>query len=626
MTSAPIHALTTYYERLAADPSQEIARLGFAQEKIAFCVVLTPRGELRQVQDLRVEEETGGKTKKKVLRPRLVTVPDRGGRSGTLIKANFLFDNTGYALGVDGKGRPARSREAFEAFRDLHRQMLSRCNDRGLEALCAFLDAWVPEHAVERIEAAAGGVKWDDICDSNVVFRLQGEEGYIHDSAALQDAWVEFAALEETPALGHSLVSGREEPLARLHPMIKGVIGAQTSGAAIVSFNQDSFESYGKSQSFNAPVGVGDAFRYTTALNRLLADKRRRIRIGETTVVFWAGAAPRPAAGSTVELAEDAFAVMFQGAQASAEDAPTVDSVRLFWQRAREALLANKGLEGGDAPFYILGLSPNASRLAVRFWLAGTVDEFAKRLAQHARRLEVVKPPDADPLTDLALRRLVLETARPKNGWPDEESVSPLLAGAVLRAVLSGGSYPQALLGGVIARIRAEGFADPDKRNDHVLAAWRRAAILKSMVIPDSEQEAYVSLNLTGPPAYQLGRLFAVLEKTQDEAFDNNLNATIKDRYFGSASANPIAAFPRLLRLHVHHLGKLANPGRRTNLEKLVQEICSNVGDQFPRNLALQQQGQFFLGYYHQRQDLFTRKNDDDKSNSTDTITESKER
>lgn len=620
MTSAPIHALADYYERLAADPSQGVARLGFSIEKISFCVVLTPGGKLHQVQDIRVEEEIGGKTKKTVLKPKLLSVPDRGGRSGTLIKSNFLFDNTGYALGVDGKGKPARSREAFEAFRDLHTKMLGRCKgDRGLKALCKFLDEWNPKTAAKEIEAVSGGVAWDEICDRNVVFKIRGETEYIHDSRALQDAWVEFASLEEQPVRGRSLVTGEDELLARLHPKIKFTDPGGQAEKNLVSFNLDAFTSYGKEQSFNAPVGIGDAFRYTTALNRLLSDKRRKLRLADTTVVFWAGAAPMAAAD-----AEDAFALLLQGAPPSAEDAATVDNARLFIERARDALLAKRGLEGGATPFHILGLAPNASRLAVRFWLAGTVGEFADRLFRHLDRLTIVGPQDSSPF-DLSLRRLVLETARSKNGWPDEDSVSPLLAGAVLRSVLSGAPYPEALLTGVIERIRAEGFAHKDIRNDYVLAAWRRAAILKAYLIHNCSQEVSVSLNVAGPLPYQLGRLFAVLEKTQEESArfelsdggSRELNATIKDRFFGGASTNPGAAFPRLLKLHAHHLRKLQRkPGLRVVREKLVQEIMANVRNDFPRFLGPEQQGQFFIGYYHQRADLFAPKSDDDNDSN----------
>lgn len=628
MISAPIHALADYYARLAADPSAAITPYGYALQPISFCLVLSEQGELHTIADLR--ETAGRKTT-----AHMIAVPHYGSKRTSGIRPYFLWDKSALVLGRDRvaeeryTGDALRLTEQFAAFRDLHLGLESRIRNDEFSAVCRFLRSWEPSNADQLPD-------WVSISGTNLVFKIVGRTHYVHDLEPCRCVWLEVLESSEPAPIGHCLVTGQLAPIARLHPAIKGVHDpggqAEKSLVSINTKEQPAFGSFGKEQAFNAPISRPTAFNYATVLNRLLADRRRKIRLGDTTVVFWAGASPGAAragasgaSGVSAEQAEDAFAVLAAGFSGppSAEDASTVDNARVFLERAREALLANKGLQGGDTPFFILGLSPNASRLAVRFWLAGTVDEFAKRLARHVGRLQIVKPDDADPLTDLTLRRLVLETARPKNGWPDEESVSPLLAGAVLRAVLSGGPYPQALLGGVIARIRAEGFAHPDKRNDHVLAAWRRAAVLKAMVISDPEQESYVSLNLKGPPAYQLGRLFAALEKTQDEAFDNSLNATIKDRYFGSASANPIAAFPRLLRLHVHHLGKLANPGRRTNLEKLVQEICSNLGEQFPRNLALEQQGQFFLGYYHQRQDLFTRKSDDEsKSNTT---TESKE-
>ena len=104
-------------------------------------------------------------------------------------------------------------------------------------------------------------------------------------------------------------------------------------------------------------------------------------------------------------------------------------------------------------------------------------------------------------------------------------------------------------------------------------------------------------------PGYRLGRLFAVLEKIQEEA-SPGINATIRDRFYGSASGTPVAAFPHLMKLKNHHLAKLENRGRAVNLEKIVGEIMDGLDD-FPTHLSLQDQGRFAVGYYHQRQDFF---------------------
>lgn len=599
-----LHALTDYYDRLEKDPEQDVASFGFARAKISYCLVLQADGSVAGFQDIREEVERGGRNKTIKRVGRRLVVPDRGIRSGKLIKPNFLWDNTGYVFGVDGKGKPERSREAFEAFRDLHRMMLDRCDDPCLKTLCVFLDCWDSSRVTDFEH-------WEDAIDANVVFRLAGETAYLHESAELRDAWLAFATNEYEVQEGVSLISGEADRLARLHPMIRGVAGAQSSGASIVSFNHDAFESYGRSQSYNAPVGLHDAFRYTTALNRLVNDPCRCMRLAGDTVVFWTA---RPTA-----FESEFFGVLQEQATAS-EDEPTLARQRKFLRSLQAAWLRDDPMEDAEVAFHFLALSPNASRLSVRFWLSGTVQDFAKRIGRHMADLEIGGLSDG---LGSSLRRIVLETARPKNGWPEEESVSPLLAGAVLRSVLGGTPYPAALLSGTLKRIRAEGFADADLRRDWRDAMHRRAAILKAYLIRNFGKEISVSLIKDYPnPAYQLGRLFAALEKTQEDALGRDLNVTIKDRFFGSASANPVAAFPRLLRLHAHHLDKLSAPekrGLKVVREKLVQEICEHVSAKtgFPAHLALDEQGLFFIGYYHQRQDFFTSK--DTSGNDTNT-------
>ena len=277
-TSGLLPALIGYYRRLVDDPNQSVADVGFSVEKIHFCIVLEPDGKLFDFQDIRERNDRGKPF------PRSLLVPDGGGRSGTGLKPFFCWDNTGYALGRDNKGKPDRAADMFAAFRDLHLSFRDElAGDEGFSALCRFLERWEPARA-EQLP------NWEEAAGLNVVFKLRARERYIHQSEAVRSAWSRRAAAQggdEANVAGVSLVDGEEGDLARLHPQLGGVAGANTSGAALVSFNLDAFESYGKSQSFNAPVGTRDAFRYTTALNRLLADDARRVRIGDATVVFW---------------------------------------------------------------------------------------------------------------------------------------------------------------------------------------------------------------------------------------------------------------------------------------------------------------------------------------------------
>jgi CRISPR-associated protein Csd1 len=559
-------------------------RLQALAEKIHFQIVLEKDGGLVSFDDIRESNDRGKPA------PRVLLVADGGGRSGTMIKPFFCWDNTGYALGRDNKGKNQRAEEMFAGFRELHLSLRDQVgDDPGYEALCKFLKGWAPARA-ESLQ------KWAEAAGMNVVFKLRGAEQYVHQSEPVRRAWLKYVdstATDELTTRGVSLISGDQEPLSRLHPLISGVAGANTMGAAIVSFNLDAFESYGKTQSYNSPVGVHDAFRYTTALNRLLSDERRRVRIGDATVVFWTD---REAAKDAEEL----FAALF-GEEVSKDDAPAesgrmADRLRAFLDRARQGRLDDT-VSDPQAPFYILGLSPNASRLNVRFWLAGTVAQFVKRLAEHAAQLEIVGAREGD--APLVLRRLLTETAR------EPKDIPPQLAGELARAVLAGLPYPQTLFSTVVRRIRADGTVN-----------HRRAAILKAYLIRNHNQGVPMAIDIDHPDeAYQLGRLFAALEKTQEDATDGKLNATIKDRYFGAASATPATVFPRLLRLHQHHMNQIESQGLRINREKLIGEICGRVR-RFPPHLSLERQGLFYIGYYHQRQDFFTKKDNRTKETS----------
>lgn len=585
--SGLLPALVGYYRRLENDPNEGVADYGFSMEKIHFAIVVEPDGTLFSFDDIRPRNEKGKPI------PRSLLVPDGGGRSGTGLKPFFCWDNTGYALGRDNKGKPERAEAMFNEFRELHKSFLPALEtDAGFVAVCRFLDQWKPEQA-ESLP------NWAEAAGLNVVFKLRACEGYVHQSEAVRAAWLRTSSKQdpsESRVLGVSLISGEEEDLARLHPQIRGVVGANTTGAAIVSFNLDAFESYRKSQSFNAPVGTRDAFRYTTALNRLLADDVRRVRIGDATVVFWSD---HPEGQDAEALLGEIFG---DGPKnEDAEHAATVDRIRAFLDAARQGRLQDM-LQDPDAPFYVLGLSPNASRLNVRYWLVGTVRQFAERLAEHVERLNMTGARPEDP--PLVIRRLLLETAR------EPKDIPPQLAGEVARTVLGGFPYPQALFNAVLRRVRV------DAQMNH-----RRAAILKAYLIRNRNEEVPVALNKDHPDdAYQLGRLFAALEYAQTAAL-GDLNRTVKDAYFSAAAATPASVFARLMRLHHHHVEKLpTNPAEakrdktRTKgfFERLVQEICSHV-DHFPSHLSLERQGLFYIAYYHQRQDFFTKRTDDGK-------------
>ena len=580
-----LQKLVEYYDRLAAEPDSDIAPFGFSRQKISFVVVLKADGSLGAFQDARTEDD--GRAV-----PRSLVAPGQAKTTGSGLNPGFLWDNAQYMLGFKPDDpNPKRTQRAFEAFRKRHLALEEAIGDPAFSAVCRFLQGWTPEQAAEHPELA-------DVASSYFgVFRLAGETEYVHDRAKVLAYWrAQLGGEDDDVPQAPSLITGEVQPIARVHePKIKGVRGGQSAGGTLVGFNAGAYESYHKVQSYNAPVGVGDAFKYCTALNRLLAARDRQVHLGDTTLVYWTD---RPTA-----FEGDMFGVF---EHQESEDPATLNRLRNFLDRLRRAA-DGAPFEEGDVPLYVLGLSPNAARISVRFWLVGTVQQFAERLGRHLADLALDgAPPDMAPIS---IQRIIDQTAR------ERADIQPLLSGAVLQSVLTGGLYPASLAAAVLRRIKADG--QTGGTNGHIRACVLKAHLVRKARLNNQQETLSMSLD-TGCPhvAYQLGRLFAALEKTQEDALGSDLNVTIKDRYFSSASANPVAAFPRLLRLHAHHLDKLGSDkrGLKINREKLVQEICDRIDGAagFPPHLPLDEQGQFFIGYYHQRQAFFT-------SNKTDS-------
>lgn len=578
-----LQALTQYYERMVADPKSSIARPGFSKENISFGLVISKDGQLLDIEDLR--EQDGNR-----LRPRKLVVP-AAEKKANGIKSNFLWDNTSYVLGTDDKNNHDRTQKCHEAFISRVKEVCGKCEDGAVTAVMHFLSG-------NNFEAIKAREDWPEICGSNLVFRLDGEKEFVHERSTVRNAWTDFLSQKAADSCGQCLISGaRKQNIARLHPSIKGVRGAQSSGASIVSFNLPAFTSYGKEQSFNAPVSEKAAAAYTTALNTLLApDSRQKIAIGDTTMVFWA---ERPSLG------EDFFADLFDpvptsktNTTGSEDDQQTTARVRGVLQAIREGRPARDVVPGLDenVRFYILGLAPNASRLSIRFWEENSLGEVLRRVGRHFDHINIVRQFDNEPEFPPLWRLLCQTAAQGKN-----ENVSPVLAGGMTASILKGVRYPQPLLTAVLGRIRAEKEV-----------GYFRASLLKGFLKRNRHMEDItMSLDVTRKDEpYLLGRLFATLEKAQEEAIPGT-NATIKDRFLGSASATPGQVFPVLLKNSANHISKLRkNPdsrGRATNLDKMIQELVDGLNN-FEKTMPLDKQGIFMIGYYHQRKDFFTKK------------------
>ena len=567
-----LHALNDYYRRKAADPdpAKRLPAFGLEEKEIPFILEITREGELVQLRDTRTQEG-----KKKVAQR--YRVP-RGEKKTSGVAANLLWDTVEYVLGIDTRGKPQRVGEQHARYRArIEALPASALEDPGVSAVLRFLD----RRDLAQLEKEPG---WAEAKEANALltFRLHGDIDLVCQRPAVVCAVLNAGAVATTNVV-QCLISGEATEPERLHTAIRGVWGAQTSGANIVSFNLDAFNSYAKTQGDNAPVGKPAAFAYTTALNHLLArGSRNRFQVGDASTVCW----------SERESEFDTVLADLFGEPPPDDPDRGRDAVRALFEAANSGKLATPE---GTTRYYVLGLAPNAARISVRFFHCLTLAELAPRILRHFVDLRVARgPSDAEYPS---LFRLL--TACAVLGKAD--NVPPNLGGAIVDAILAGPDtpYPRLWLNAAVNRCRAE------RGVTYLRAAGIKACLNRTIRRLANEKEFSPMLDPENTnPAYRLGRLFAALEKIQEEA-SPGINATIRDRYFGAASSTPVAVFSTLLRLKNAHLKKLT-PGRVTYFEKLLGEILGSVSD-FPRHLALPDQGRFALGYYHQRQAFYTK-------------------
>ena len=603
-----LQALHDLYERFEKDENYDVAPEGWSLQRISFITVLNEDGSLFGFQDHR--DASSSKA-----RARCHVVP--GGSHSNAIEACLLRDNTAYMLGyrVDDQN-PHRTQQCFEAFRELHIGLRDRITHPNFEAVCRFLNTWKPSEAQNHPELAEIGT------DSGI-FQIRGKIAFVHELPEIKQL-VDEQLSRKSFAEGMCLITGRKAALADLHePKIKGVKSAQTSGALVVSFNKRAFESFGleELQGLNAPVSAEAAGKYCKVLNALIAADGHRIQIGDATTVFWTETP------TLFEAALSPYLTAYSERNAeSDEDSESVPAQRILVLQKLYGTL--RAVRSGGRPepefaaesekkFCILGLTGQAGgRIGVRFWHQSSVGQLLRNLANHHADLEIVRPTknqqgDCIGREFPTFAHLIQQTAR------EAKNVPPLLIAPLIRAALEGGRYPDALASAVIRRIRADRQIDPTAWGENALetyhireSAYLRASILKAWLIRNHHQTIAMTYDPTKKsPAYRLGALFALLEKTQQDAL-GDVNAGIRDRFYSSASATPASVFPRLMRTYGHHLKKAAGDrkGYIAYREKEVQGILAEPErmNEFPSHLNLRDQGIFAIGYYHKRKDLWT--------------------
>ncbi|WP_173932958.1 type I-C CRISPR-associated protein Cas8c/Csd1 [Chelativorans sp. Marseille-P2723] len=595
-------ALVQAYDRL--DRLGMVPPFGFSSERIGFVISLNEDGSVASVTDLR-----SGEGKRKT--SRMMEVPQPVKRT-VAITPNFLWDKTSYVLGVTA-GEGKRVADEHAAFKQRHLETLETTADTGLKALRLFLESWTPDKFTEPL--------WpDDMKDQNVVFALESERRqncYLHDRPAAKELWAQIASSNEgRPQV--CLVSGVRGPVARLHPAIKGVWGAQSSGASIVSFNLDAFTSYGHSQGDNSPVSEFAAFKYTAALNALLASSNHRLQIGDTSTVFWAVAPD----DDTAKEAESLVLAMFSEVDEESE----AQKVGTILKRMRRGVPLREIAPrlATSVRFYVLGLAPNAARLSIRFWFEDDFGRLAENMQDYYQDILLEPSPSNTSLP--SIRRCELRTAPAsrdsKSGKLqfDPDRISPLLAGELLRAILTGSKFPSSLLSLLLMRVRSDGVLD------HMRAALIKAVITRilrfdkrlPLSADGSPMEEYLMrFDPDDPsPARRLGRLFALIERAQSAALGGELNVTVADKFLGAASATPGRVLHHLIRnARNHHIKRLRNGhsaadwvkdtehARRlaSSLERDIGLLTASFADGFPQQLSAEEQGLFLIGYYQER-------------------------
>ncbi len=576
-----LNELVRYYDRLSEQGSA-LPIPGFSNEKIHYSIVINTDGKLVQIDNIQ-----GFSGKKSI--PRLLNVPYV--KRASNIKPAFLRDNAKYVFGVESKEKKDiasgdvtnwkitdKSLARFDAFREYHVSIAEQVNDPDFHSLAKFLMDWQPENFAMFSDA-------NEMINGNFVFQILGHTSFLHEKETLRKFWQKIQ-LDDKSENGICLMTGNTEPIAKLHAGLKGIPGAQTAGASLISFNIESFCSYGKrkdDQALNAPVGQRSVFAYTTVLNHLLSkDSKQKIRIADASTVFWAEKEP-------------AFECVFGALLSPQKDDGYSKEIEIFLQTVRKGGKPD-GIETKQH-FYVLGLSPNAARISVRFWYVNTVDEISRQLARHFEQIALMRQFDRQ-MKHPGLWHLLIETAVQHKS----ENIPPNLSGPLTMAVLKGTPYPISMLSLLLNRMRVEKDIN-----------YYKCSMIKGILIRNYKQEVSVALdNTRTDTGYIMGRLFAVLEKIQEESTGGNLNASIKDRYFASASTNPAVTFPVLIRLSQNHQKKLKSekPGLMVTREKILGKIMGQI-QKFPKFLTLEEQGLFAIGYYHQYQNFFVKKEAD---------------
>ncbi len=562
-----LKALYDYYKRCDNLPAK-----GMEEKEIGFLIVLSPDGQFLRFEDCRIGKDHA----------RIYLVKKHVGRSSAAV-ANYLYDNSAYVLGYSEKGN-GKEQLYLDTFKAKVESIADTFpENRDVTAIRTFY-----HNSREKIlDLVSKDILWEDIKKnlskkySTFSFRIEGDLKIVAEKR-------ELLQLEECNDKAEAddicLVSGKHGP--SVETTTATMIPGSQAIAKLVSFQVNSgYDSYGKTKCKNAPISEEAEFAYTTALNSMLQKgSRNKFMLGTRTFVFWASNNNE----ASMETEESLFDLLGFSEEANDDPNAKIMKVRKVFESIYSGLLKT----GLDDKFYILGLAPNSARIAVVYWSETTLKDFAEKILCHFNDMEI-HDTRKDKKPYMGIREIISSVTL----GGKMSDATPNLPEAVVKSIFQGLPYPQTLYSACIRRIRAE-----------QKLTITRAAIIKAFLNRQSNNNKKINIMLdkdNNNQGYLCGRLFAVLDKIQEDA--NNISS-IRERYMNAASATPSAVFATILNLSVHHSEKL-DEGRRIYFEKIKQEILDKVSaNGFPTHLDLQDQGRFFVGYYHQRQDFFTSK------------------
>jgi CRISPR-associated protein Csd1 len=598
-----LQALCGYYDRFAETNGSKIAQPGYELNSVTCCIVLDKEGNLCDVIDMIDEfEVTGSKGKRQKKRqPRKIITPQQPKRAGSRPEPAFLCENASFIFGVYKDRAGAEYR--FKASKDIHERVLTGLDDEGAQAVLAFYNNRKQgTYLYEGVDTSY----FED--GGNIVFLLDGESDFIHNRPKIQAAWNRHLALRSTEAsIGQCLVTGEVLPIARIHGNLGGF---GQDKPTVVGFNQDSFVSYRKEKGDNAPISENAAFKYVTALNMLISDRNHCMHMHGDKLLFWAE--------REAPLEEQAMIGLMEGGTSQPDKmldevkSREIDSIldSIYKGKAPEEL----GLDP-HVKFYLLGLSSNKTRAVIRYFYVNTFGQLVTRLQLHYQDIHIAGPawePEHPSINKILIETAVLHKS---------ENVPAPHRSALIRSVLSGELYPNSLYMAMLGRIRAEAAA-----NAKVAINRTRIGVIKgymnrlSRKSNNKEEAITVGLNKEDKTiSYLLGQIFALLEKAQSDAL-GNVNASVVDKYLNAALASPQQVFPSLLLNAEKHFSK----SKRYNIKMRIREIMEDIpSNGYPKTLNAEDQGKFLVGYYHQQQDLYTKKDKLDLKTVDETSKES---